>query len=103
MIWRQQLSSEDDRIAVLYLDRPGLERRLAAAEASAVYYRAAYGPHLYGATMSVMAASCWTLVDATSSHRWWLDAREQYADLGHPYAELIAVCAGIIELRIEEI
>ena len=35
MIWRQQLSSEDDPIAVLYLDRPGLERRLAAAEASA--------------------------------------------------------------------
>lgn len=103
MIWRQQVLSEDDPIAVLYLDRLDLERRLATAEACAVYYRAAHGPHLYGATMSVMAASCWTLVDATSSQRWWWDAREQYADLGHPYADLIAVCAGMAGLNLTEI
>jgi hypothetical protein len=97
------MDPEDDPITVLGLSQLHLERRLAAAEACAVYHRTAYGSHLYGATMAVFTASCWTLIDARASQQWWWDAREQYADLGHPYADLLAVCAGMTELNLTEI
>lgn len=103
MIWDLEMGPEDDPVAVLGLDRERLERRLAAADACAVYYREARGSHLYGATMSVLAASCWTLIDTAVSQQWWRDAREHYAELRHPYADLIAVCAGLTELDLIEI
>lgn len=103
MIRDQEMGSEHDPLTILGLDQEHLERRLAAAEACAMYYRAAYGPHLYGATMTVLAASCWTLIDATASQQWWFSAMEHYADLRHPYADLIAVCAGMTDLDLVEI
>jgi hypothetical protein len=94
----------DDPVAILGLDKKQLERRAAAAEACAAYHRAVHGPNVRTATMSVVAASCWAAIDSAASQRWWRSAHEQYADLRHPYAELITVCAGFsgreeIELR----
>jgi hypothetical protein len=103
MIRDPEMGPEGDPITVLGLDQERLERRLAAADACAMYYREAYGSHLYGATMSVLAASCWTLIDTALSEQWWRDARERYVDLRHPYADLIAVCAGLTELDLIEI
>jgi hypothetical protein len=97
------MASEHDPLAILGLDQEQLERRLTSVEACAMYYRTAYGPHLYGATMTVLAASCWTLIDAPASQQWWFSAMEHYAELRHPYADLIAVCAGMTGLDQMEI
>lgn len=102
MIWDPEVGSEDP-ITVLGLDQKLLERRRTAAEACATYYRTAYGSHLYGATMSVLAASCWTLIDTAVSQQWWRGAQEHYADLRHPYADLVAVCAGLTDSKLVEI
>ena len=103
MIWEQEMGPENDPLVILGLDQERLERRLATAEACATYCRAACEPHLYGATMTVLAASCWTLIDPLASQQWWFSAMEDYAAIRHPYADLIAVCAGITELDLMEI
>jgi hypothetical protein len=80
-------------LEILDLQDDQLRRRADAAEACFIY-RAAGEPSLCAASLSVLVASCSTLLDSASSRAHWLAAAKQYADIGHPYAEILAVCAG---------
>jgi hypothetical protein len=80
-------------LEILDLQDDQLRRRADAAEACFIY-RAARDPSLCAASLSVLVASCSTLLDSGSSRVHWLAAARQYAGIGHPYAEVLAVCAG---------
>jgi hypothetical protein len=46
------------------------------------------------ATMKVLAATCWCLVDPPRAPAVFAEASSWYADLGQPFAEVLSICAG---------
>jgi hypothetical protein len=84
-------------MAVLGLEEEQVQRRAAAADACAAYHYATGRPDARAATMSVLGASCWVLIDQVEGARRWQTATERYAELAHPYADVLAVCAGLTE------
>ncbi len=71
-----------------------VRRRAAAADACLSFYQSADNGLLYAGSMAVLAASCWTLTDTVTSRDRWRQAADIYAGLAHPYAQILAVCAG---------
>lgn len=99
MSWFGSISPVYEPIRVLGLEEEFVQRRAAAAKACATYYRASHQPDLRAATMSVLDASCGVLMDSHASQPLWQVAYGLYADLGHPYADLLAVCAGLTDFE----
>lgn len=50
------------------------------------------------ATMKVLAATCWCLVDPPQAPAAFVEASSWYYELGQPFAEVLAICAGEREL-----
>lgn len=91
MTWGRQGVSV---VEVLGLKEDAVRRRSAAADAWLEYYRSTEKGLHFAGSMAVLGASCWVLTDTITSRDRWQEAANIYAELLHPYAEILSVCAG---------
>jgi hypothetical protein len=84
-----------DLIRFLGLTRTMLIRRAATADACAAFQDATSRSAAVSATMAMLAASCWTLVDRREGLARWQAAYERCRLINHSYSGLLSVCAGV--------